>query len=280
MGFPLSLTAIVGKLNLKADQYGVWAAAGKEKLAVYSVGAVELPLVSSLAYSVTNALVPTLTLAHAGDDREGFLRLWHGSVEKVAAIMMPVFVFFLVLAEPAIRVLFSAEFSEAVIPFRVYLLLLPLRLCGYGSVLRALGETRPILFASLTALLVNAVLIFPLYLAMGIAGPALASDLAQVVAIAMLLSRIRFHLGLPWARIMPFPRLGRALLVAGIAGLPLVAVSRLVPGDANQLLAGAAAMVPLYLWAGRRTGIITADDLSYVGRLLSLRSLWDRRAER
>lgn len=280
MGFPLSLTAIVGKLNLKADQYGVWAAAGKEKLAVYSVGAVELPLVSSLAYSVTNALVPTLTVTHAGEDREGFLRLWHGSVEKVASIMMPVFIFFLVLAEPAIRVLFSAEFSEAAIPFRIYLFLLPLRLCGYGSVLRALGETRPILTASLAALLVNAVLIFPLYFAMGIAGPALASNVAQVVAIAILLSRIRFHLGLPWGRIMPFGRLGRAVLVAALAGLPLVAISRLVPGDVNQLLAGGAVMAPLYLWAARRTGIVTAGDLSYVGRLLSLRSLWERRVPR
>jgi O-antigen/teichoic acid export membrane protein len=277
MGVPLSLTAIVGKLNLKADQYGVWAAAGKEKLAVYSVGAVELPLVSSLAYSVTNALVPTLTLAHAGDDRDGFRRLWHGSVEKVAAIMMPVFFFFLVLADPAIRVLFSAEFSEAVIPFRIYLFLLPLRLCGYGSVLRALGETRPILTASLAALLVNAVLIFPLYFAMGIAGPAVASDLAQLVAIVMLLARIRIHLGLAWTRIMPFGRLGRTMLVAAVAGLPLIAIARLVPGDVPQLLAGAAIMAPLYLWTARWAGIITAGDLSYVGRLLSLRPLWDRR---
>jgi hypothetical protein len=39
-------------------------------------------------------------------------------------------------------------------------------------------------------------------------------------------------------------------------------------------------MAPLYLWAARRTGIVTAGDLSYVGWLLSLRSLWDRRVER
>ena len=107
-------------------------AASKEVLAVYTVGAVELPLVSSLAYSVTNTLVPTLTLTHVKGDRDGFLRYWHGSVEKIATIMMPVFFYFLILAEPAMRLLFSAEFAAAAVPFRVYLFLLPLRLCSYG----------------------------------------------------------------------------------------------------------------------------------------------------
>jgi O-antigen/teichoic acid export membrane protein len=279
-GFPLSMATLVGKLNVQADKYGIAAAAGKEVLAVYSVGAVELPLVSSLAYSVTNTLVPTLTVTHAAHDREGFLRYWHGSVEKVSAIMMPVFFYFLVLAVPAMRTLFSAAFAEAAVPFRVYLFLLPLRLCSYGSVLRALGETKPVLTSSLAALAVNAVFIYPLYLLMGLAGPALASDLAMLLNIVMLLSRIRHHLDLAWSRVLPFAHLLRTTVVSGLASLPLLAVLRYVPSDGLRLLVGLAVMTPLYLALGRRTHVIARGDLRYLLHLVTLRGLWDRRATR
>lgn len=279
-GFPLSLSALVGKLNVQADKYAVALVGGRAVLAVYTVGAVELPLVSSLAYQVTNTLVPSLTLAHAGGDRAGFLRYWHGSVEKVAAIMMPVFFYFMLLAAPAMRVLFSAEFTEAAIPFRVYLLLLPLRLCGYGSVLRSLGETRPVLTSSLAALAVNAVLVYPLYLLMGLAGPALASDLAQLVAIIMLLGRIRVHLALPWRGVLPFSHLARTTLVAAASALPLLLVLRYVPGDTARLLAGLAILTPIYLALGRRFGVIAQGDLSYLAGVLTLKSAWNRRASR
>jgi|KBSMisStaDraftv2_1062788.scaffolds.fasta_scaffold38131_2 O-antigen/teichoic acid export membrane protein len=279
-GFPLSLSTLVGKLNVQADKYGVALAASKEVLAVYTVGAVELPLVSSLAYSVTNTLVPTLTLTHAKGDRDGFLRYWHGSVEKIATIMMPVFFYFLILAEPAMRLLFSAEFAAAAVPFRVYLFLLPLRLCSYGSVLRALGETKPILTTSLVALAINAVLIFPLYHLMGIAGPALASDLALFVNIVLLLGRIRVHLNLDWSRVLPFKHLLRTTLVAAVAALPLLAVLRFVKGDLLQLLIGLAVLTLIYLVLGRRTHVIAKGDLHYLVGLATLRGLWDRRAAR
>ena len=79
---------------------------------------------------------------------------------------------------------------------------------------------------------------------------------------------------------MPFVRLGRAALVAALACLPLLAVVNYVSGDARQLLVGVVITVPLYLWLARRTGVVAAGDLTYVGRLLTLRTLWERRAAR
>ena len=158
--------------------------------------------------------------------------------------------------------------------------IVPLRLCGYGSVLRALGETRPVLTSSLVALLINAVLIYPLYRLLGIAGPALASDLALFVNIWLLLGRIRIHLGLDWSRVLPFGHLLRTTLVAGVAALPLLAVLRFVPGDLMQLLVGLAVLTPIYLVLGRRTHVIAPGDIGYLVRLATLRGLWDRRAAR
>jgi O-antigen/teichoic acid export membrane protein len=158
--------------------------------------------------------------------------------------------------------------------------LLPLRLCGYGAVLRALGETRAVFSSSVAGLLTNAVLIYPLYLLLGLAGPALASVIALVVAIAMLLARIKGALALSWRTVMPWRRLGRSFGVAGAAAVPLIGLLVLVPSDGLRLVAGAAMLLPVYLWLGHRAGVIAGGDLAYLGRLLSLRTLWERRSGR
>ncbi len=203
-------------------------------------------MVPSLAYSVTNSLVPTLSLAHARGDRESFRRYWHDSMIKVAEIIMPVFFFFLLLAGPAIRVLFSASFEAAVIPFRVYLLVLPLRLCSYGAVLRSLGETRAVFTSAIAALAANLILILPLYYLLGLAGPAVAAVIGQLVIISMLLVRIRAALDIHWSELLPYRPLRKTILTAGVSALPLLGLSFWQAPDGLRLLIGVATMVPLY----------------------------------
>lgn len=272
-GVPLSLALIVGKINVQADKYLVAGVASDYDFASYTLGAVELPLVASLAYPVTNALVPVLSVSAREGDTEGFLRYWHGSVVKVAAIMMPIFFFFFIMAEPAIRVLFTTKFTDAAVPFRAYLLLIPLRLCSYGAILRALGRTRRVLIASIAALAANALLIYPLYLALGLVGPAIAAVVGQLVMVGMLLQQIRAQLSLSWSAVMPFRAIGRTMLLAGLSALPLVAARFLVHNDGVQLLVGAALLLAGYLSIGYRAGIIGPEDLRYLKQLLTFGGL-------
>ncbi len=278
-GVPLSAATIVSKLNVQADKYMVSLVAGREALGTYTVGATELPLVPSLAYSVTNSLVPTLSLAHARGDRESFLRYWHDSMIKVAEIIMPVFFFFLLLAGPAIRVLFSASFEAAVVPFRVYLLLLPLRLCSYGAVLRSLGETRAVFTSAIAALAANLILILPLYYLLGLAGPAVAAVIGQLVIVSLLLVQIRAALGIHWSELLPYRPLKKTILTAGVSALPLLGLAVWQAPDGLRLLIGAATMIPLYLILGHRTGVIGPKDMEYLWRLFTLGGLRRRESE-
>lgn len=268
---PLSLSTIAGKLDVQLDKYLIAALCSAEVFAVYSVGATEVPLVSSVAYSVSMALTPTLIALHGKRDVAGFLACWHGSVVKVAAIMMPVFFFFFVLAGPIVRLVFSGAYSGAQVPFRVYLCLLPLRLCQYGAVVRALGETKPILYASVAGLAVNAVLLYPLYALFGLPGPAIAAVSSQLAAIAWLLATVRRRLGVSWFRVFPFPGVGKALLVAGFSALPLLGVERFLPGDATRVAVGVPLFLAGYLLLGMLTGVVTRTDLGYLADLASLR---------
>jgi len=269
-GVPLSMTQIVGKLNLQLDKYMIAALMTAEAFAVYSAGAVELPLVPGIAYAATAALIPVLVRAGQRRDTADFLSYWHGSMVKVAALMMPTAVALFVLGEAAVAVLFSADYADAAAPFRVYLMLLPLRLCAYGAVLRALGSTKPILIASVIGLAVNAGLNYPFYLWVGLTGPALASVVSQLVQIVLLLAVIRRTLDLSWGAVFPFGPVGRALAVAALAAPPLWFVLPYLDGYALQLGAGLALYFAVYVPLARFTGVISAADLRYALRFVSL----------
>lgn len=270
-GVPLSMTQIVGKLNLQLDKYMIAALMTAEAFAVYSAGAVELPLVPGIAYAATAALIPVLVRAGARNDTAEFLEYWHGSMIKVSALMMPTAVALFVLGEAAVAVLFSADYAEAAAPFRVYLLLLPLRLCAYGAVLRALGSTKPILVASVVGLVTNAALNYPFYLWVGLTGPAYASVVSQLVQIVILLSVIRRSLDLSWGGVFPLAPVARALFVAVLAAPPLWFVLPHIDGYALQLGVGLPVYFAVYLLLARFTGVVTAADLRYALRFVTLR---------
>lgn len=268
---PLSLSNMLSKLGSQLDKYLIVTLCSAEVFAVYSVGANEIPLVSSIAYSVSAALVPTLVLLGGQREIGRFLGLWHASMLKVAAVMMPVFFFFFTLAGPVVRLLFTDAFAEAAIPFRVYLCLLPVRLCAYGAVVRSLGTTKPVLYSSVAALAVNAALTYPFFLLLGLPGPAVAAVIGQVVGIIWMLAVIRSELVIRWRRVFPFRGVVARFGVAGIAALPLWAVPTLVDGDLAQIVVGAIVLLPLYLALALVAGVVTRADLAYLWDLVTMR---------
>lgn len=268
---PLSLSNMVSKLGTQLDKYMIITLCSAEVFAVYSVGANEIPLVSSIAYSVSAALVPTLVLLGGQREIGRFLGLWHGSMLKVAAVMMPVFFFFFALAGPLVRLMFTDAYAEATVPFRVFLCLLPLRLCAYGAVVRSLGTTRPVLYSSAATLAVNAALNYPLFLLLGLPGPAVAAVIGQVVGIVWMLAVVRRELGIQWRRVFPFRGVVARFGVAGVAALPLWAVPALVEGDLAQVAVGAVVLLPLYLALALAVGVVTRADLAYLRDLVTMR---------
>jgi O-antigen/teichoic acid export membrane protein len=196
--------------------------------------------------------------------------LWHAAMRKVAALLFPVFVFAFVMAEPLIRLLFSKTYADAAIPFRIFLCLLPLRLCGYGAVARAFGRSRPVLWGSLAAMATNLALAWPLWLALGLAGPALATILGQMVGIAVLLTSIRGSLRCRWSALLPCGPLARTLLVAGVSGVVLLVPHGLDLPDAAALAVGGPLYLLAYLCLGRLGGVITPADLRALATIFHL----------
>ena len=273
-GLPLSLSSIVGKVNVQADKYLIAAITSAEVYAIYHVGAIELPLVYGVAYSVTNALTPSLIHNYHQGKTDYFLRLWHTSVRKVASLIIPIALFLMCFAEEVIILAFSERYAQAALPFRVYLCLLPLRLCSYGSVVRATGLTKPVFTATLLSLCCNLILNYPLYQLLGLAGPALASVIAQGVAIFILLKVLTRQLSVSWSQIFPIKALLGTFSLASVTALIALAVSQVAPQTMlAPLFLGAILHCSLFLWLGSKIGILSEEDLDYVKGTLTLRRL-------
>jgi O-antigen/teichoic acid export membrane protein len=272
-GAPLSVASGVNRLNREVDKGFVAVLTSPEIFAVYAVGAIQLPFVSGLASSVTVAMLPALVRHYTRSEIDSFMDYVYGLISKMAALMMPLFFFLMLMAEPVVKLLFSDSYASAALPFRIYLFILPLRLGGFGAIIRAMGETRPQMYATVTTLLVAVALNYPLFLALGVAGPALSSMIGQLVGMLWMLSIIRKRLDVPWSQVAPFQNIGKAALVALISLAPTAFVYWLVPTDALKVAVGLAVYGATYITIAYRTGVIPASDWRYLRDLMTFRFL-------
>jgi len=152
---PLVLAGAVGTISLQLDKIIVSAMCSPEEFAVYSTGAMKIPFIGMITGSIASVILPDLRRMVAGGDHAAALALFRKAAEQSAVFLIPIMMFLLVSAEPFILTLFSSKYAGSVLPFRLYLLILPVRIVMFGSIMTALGLNKMILYRSIIALISN-----------------------------------------------------------------------------------------------------------------------------
>ena len=145
-GLPFALTGLAGRLAWQFDRVVVSRRFSPAVFAVYAVGAVELPFTTIVQQSVNAVLVPALARYYALADIAGMAALWRRAIRRTSLVLLPMFVFFMLTADQVIRLLFD-HFERSADVFRIYLLLVPIRVATYGLITQAIGRTASILWA-------------------------------------------------------------------------------------------------------------------------------------
>lgn len=253
---PLGLAGILGTLTLQLSNVIVSSMCPPEQFAVYSVGAVELPLVGIITGSITAVLLVDMANHCQRGQMEEALRLFRLGALRSASLLLPVTVFFLLAAHPFIEGLYSAKYVDSTAPFYLYLLMLPARIVVYGAAMMALGKTSMILIRSAVDLFLTfalGVLFVRLFGYLGAAAALVVTLYVWSIPFNFfVISRgfsVRFWEVLPWAR------LGRVLGISLISA-PLALVYHFTPGwpKLAQFLLAATAYWPLALWLLHRSG--------------------------
>jgi len=273
---PIGLSTLVARLNRNADKFIVSYLLTENIVALYMVGATEIPLVRVIPFAVGSVLISRYVQFQMDDKRQELRDLWYKGIEKVSLVVLPLCFLFITLAPELITLLFGAQKVQAALPFQIYSLIILLRVTSYGSILQAFGDTTAVLKLSVNLLFWNVLLSIPFTIWFGIVGTAAAAVLANYINLAITLRVIATHMREPWYRVLPLTAYLRILAVsAGVGGLTWILKSLLPPLPAQlSLLITIPFFVVAFLCLGNLTRVISPADRHQLTEWLKLKFLF------
>lgn len=269
---PIGASSYVGIVGRQIDQYIVSMFFSPQSFAVYSRGAMRVPVLSSIQYTINDIMMPYYVKAYRDGDIEGLLRRFHLCVEKVAKINFPVFVFLFLASPTLITFLYTDQYLGAVPVFRTYLVLLVINITTFGIIPRATGQTKSILYASLINIVANIILSCLLVPLLGAVGAAIATILCAVVSGYYYLFISARILGIGVREIFPWRFLAAFFAISLLAGVPLVGLNYLLESSAVPLIVQLSLGGLLYglgwIVLVTRFGMLSSEDLTTLSRWL------------
>lgn len=171
---PIGLASILGTLTIQLSGFIVSFLTSPEEFAIYSNGAKEVPFIGIVTGSISVVILSEMSKEIKQNNHQLALNLFKKAAYMSSIFLFPIMLFLLVFSESFIKILYSDSYKLSVIPFRIYLLIIPARIAFYGSAFIALGRSNIILFRSIVDLIVTGLLCYFLTSLFGINGSALA----------------------------------------------------------------------------------------------------------
>jgi len=263
--WPLLATATAGTINVQWDRFLISTFFDPETYAVYSCGAIELPVITLVTMSLGIAMMPNLvTMAEHGKIVNA-VHTWQEAARKSSFIIFPCFVFFLMFGYDLMVILYTQDYSLASWPFRIYLLRLPLGVIFYAILFRAVGQTKPIAIGAVIALVLNVAVSTTLVIIGGktilsFVGPAVGTVVASFGSWFYLLRQLTHTISIPFSRIMRWKELGLTMLVCVICGVIVFVIPLPTLPIQIELLAHAATYIMILIFATLTTGMLKEDE--------------------
>jgi O-antigen/teichoic acid export membrane protein len=279
---PLGLSSLVSKLNRYADKFVVSVMLPASAYAEYTIGAQEVPVIRVIPFAVGSVLISRYVAYQIESKKEELLELWYKGIEKVSLLVVPL-TFTAIIAAPDLITLIAetdtTDYSNAVLPFQIFNLIVLLRVTNYGSILQAFGDTKGVLYLSINLVLANIILSIPLTYLYGITGTALGTLIANTYNWVITLKRIGGHMELPASKVLPFGYYGRVILLSVIISVP-VWYSRFYFIDEEKSAAGLVFIIVIYLLlfyaGGSATGVISDEDRKQFKEWITMKFLSSR----
>lgn len=255
---PLGLSLLVGVMSVQLDKLMISGFFTPAQFAIFSLGAMELPLIGILINSVNAILLPNLSAL----DKSSMSDIYSASVRKNAIFVFPLAVVFFLFAEEFITFIYGPFYLESAVFFRIYLLLLPLRVATYGIIFQARGKTRLIMLDAIIMLGLNIVLNYLLIQAWGMQGAAWATVIVSWLILLVYLWQIKYSLKMQLRRLFPVPSMLLNLLAAILPAILVVPLAAQVQHSFGRMILGGTLYVLLYFAIAWLMRVIKPYDLA------------------
>ncbi|HEY6403499.1 MAG TPA: oligosaccharide flippase family protein, partial [Blastocatellia bacterium] len=188
--------------------------------AIYAVGCFQLPLLSMLVISFTNALNPELSRHKERNDYLAIIDLWADVIRKLAYFFAPAFAFMLVLRREFITLLFTENYAASAPIFAVNLFSMLLGIAIHLHILRLFDQLK--FFRLKLYLALIPVAFGALYIGFrvgGLIGVAVAAVSIQTLDAGVTMAMIKRELGMSrrdLRRLAPLLRIAAAAAAAAM----------------------------------------------------------------
>ncbi|PJE48065.1 MAG: hypothetical protein CUR34_00870 [Sediminibacterium sp.] len=217
---PLGLSSVIGTITTQLSGMIVALQTSPEDFAIYVNGAREVPLIGIVTGSISIVIMSEMAQKIKNGDLQAALALFRKSAVVSACFLIPIMIFLLIQAENFITILYSNKYESSVIPFRIYLLAIPIRIVYYSAAFIALGKSKKILFRSAIDLCLTAIFCYILVSLFGYNGAPLGLILTMFLwTVPYNLYALGKDFNCSAFYIIPFRKVGKIFLISLFSGL-------------------------------------------------------------
>lgn len=215
---PLGFASIIGILHIQTDLLMIGRMYNTETLAIYSNASREIPI-TIISVSIATVLLPQLVRLFGKNEKKKALELWKNATKLSYIILCFCVTELFIFAPQVIAILYSEKYLTGVPVFRVYVLLILLKVTYFGIVLNAVGKTRLIMISSIIALVLNVIFNLVLPMFFGIIGFAIATFLSTLIVLLMQLYFTAKEVAIPFSEVFPWGNVMLITVINAIMGI-------------------------------------------------------------
>lgn len=266
---PLSLTSIMVALGKRLDLFMISALFLTKDFALFSRGALEIPLAGIITFSLSGILVTEFVKFSSVNRFNEIKWLWNETARRTAMVFFPVFIFLFIFSQQFIITLYGYKYVESVIIFKIYLFLLPMQIMSWNSVSRAFGKTLINLYEGIIFVTSNILFNILFYFIFGFIGPAIGTVIAFYLSNFYTISRIYPLLQVDFEEFLPWKKLTKIAVVAAGCGLLSLPALFITAKPSFQLLCGGIIYSASFLFF-TPLFLLTANDWKIVKKYFSI----------
>ena len=262
---PLGLAYSLSTLNAQLANLTISTKMGAERLALYSVGSHQIPIINIVRSSVMDVLFPEM--AQASNDAER-LHLWQRANVAVCFLVFPIYVLFVFFAGTIIELLFTNQYLSATTLFRIYGSLMLIQSFEMGTPLRAINKNRYFILGSILMLFTNLGIILLLFSSIGFITPGIANILSETIALIYLAAVILRLYGVNFSALLMWRKIG-VMALSCILAAPCLGIKWLLSAGALiELLLISIMYLATYLFIVR---MFRVDEVQFLWNKISRR---------
>ena len=233
---PMMVNVLIIMAGRKLDSFLVSGFFVPEDYAVYSRGALELPFSQMILVSIASLLMPEFSRLFHNKRHFDLTQLLSHEILKISLLIFPMFFGLLLVHRDLIVFLYSEKYVSSATVFLVYVLLVPIQLYAFDSILQAFNKTIWVNVASVAYVLTNLGIGLALIPYLGVLGPAIGVLCGTLVNSVINLFLINKFLGNRFGDWLPWKNLGRVLFLSGIPVFFIWPIARFLPTNIFERL--------------------------------------------